>query len=115
MFVLTNLLRTTGYNLKRYYKNLLVHNICDFKVITKCLFSVDRKSCNELRAYLANIAEQCSAAGAAGAAGAEEAALPSVVLLDNLQHASALGDAFAGLLPPDNRNMPVIIGTHTFT
>ncbi|KPJ15544.1 Protein sickie [Papilio machaon] len=68
-------------------------------------FNVDRKSCNELRAYLANIAEQCSAAGA------EEAALPSVVLLDNLQHASALGDAFAGLLPPDNRNMPVIIGT----
>ncbi|XP_013166740.1 PREDICTED: protein sickie isoform X4 [Papilio xuthus] len=68
-------------------------------------FNVDRKSCNELRAYLGNIAEQCSAAGA------EEAALPSVVLLDNLQHASALGDAFAGLLPPDNRNMPVIIGT----
>ncbi|XP_013144271.1 PREDICTED: protein sickie-like, partial [Papilio polytes] len=29
-------------------------------------FNVDRKSCNELRAYLANIAEQCSAAGAAG-------------------------------------------------
>ncbi|KAJ0181099.1 hypothetical protein K1T71_003184 [Dendrolimus kikuchii] len=67
-------------------------------------FNVDRKSCNELRAYLANIAEQCGAAG-------EEAALPSVVVLDNLQHASALGDAFAGLLPPDNRNMPVIIGT----
>lgn len=70
--------------------------------------SVDRKSCNELRAYLANIAEQCSAA-----ASGEEAALPSVVVLDNLQHASGLGDAFAGLLPPDNRNMPVIIGTLT--
>ncbi|XP_026725908.1 protein sickie isoform X6 [Trichoplusia ni] len=69
-------------------------------------FNVDRKSCNELRAYLANIAEQCGAAAAG-----EEAALPSVVILDNLQHASALGDAFAGLLPPDNRNMPVIIGT----
>ncbi|XP_041974392.1 protein sickie isoform X3 [Aricia agestis] len=69
-------------------------------------FNVDRKSCNELRAYLANIAEQCGAAAAG-----EEAVLPSVVLLDNLQHASALGDAFAGLLPPDNRNMPVIIGT----
>ncbi|XP_053601520.1 protein sickie isoform X3 [Plodia interpunctella] len=69
-------------------------------------FNVDRKSCNELRAYLANIAEQCGAAAAG-----EEAALPSVVVLDNLQHASALGDAFAGLLPPDNRNMPVIIGT----
>ncbi|XP_026324178.1 protein sickie isoform X9 [Hyposmocoma kahamanoa] len=69
-------------------------------------FNVDRKTCNELRAYLANIAEQCSAAAAG-----EEAALPSVVVLDNLQHASALGDAFAGLLPPDNRNMPVIIGT----
>lgn len=66
---------------------------------------MDRKTCNELRAYLANIAEQCSAAAAG-----EEAALPSVVVLDNLQHASALGDAFAGLLPPDNRNMPVIIG-----
>lgn len=66
---------------------------------------MDRKSCNELRAYLANIAEQCGAAAAG-----EEAALPSVVVLDNLQHASALGDAFAGLLPPDNRNMPVIIG-----
>ncbi|XP_037300825.1 protein sickie isoform X3 [Manduca sexta] len=69
-------------------------------------FNVDRKSCNELRAYLANIAEQCGAAAAG-----EEAPLPSVVVLDNLQHASALGDAFAGLLPPDNRNMPVIIGT----
>ncbi|CAH0405880.1 unnamed protein product [Chilo suppressalis] len=69
-------------------------------------FNVDRKSCNELRAYLANIADQCSAAAAG-----EEAVLPSVVVLDNLQHASALGDAFAGLLPPDNRNMPVIIGT----
>ncbi|XP_052737276.1 protein sickie isoform X3 [Bicyclus anynana] len=68
-------------------------------------FNVDRKSCNELRAYLANIAEQCS-----GAAAGEEA-LPAVVVLDNLQHASALGDAFAGLLPPDTRNMPVIIGT----
>ncbi|CAG9575699.1 unnamed protein product [Danaus chrysippus] len=68
-------------------------------------FNVDRKSCNELRAYLGNIAEQCS-----GAAAGEEA-LPAVVVLDNLQHASALGDAFAGLLPPDNRNMPVIIGT----
>ncbi|KOB64451.1 Protein sickie, partial [Operophtera brumata] len=68
--------------------------------------NVDRKSCNELRAYLCNIAEQCG-----GAAAGEEAALPSVVVLDNLQHASALGDAFAGLLPPDNRNMPVIIGT----
>nr|XP_026484377.1 protein sickie isoform X2 [Vanessa tameamea] len=67
-------------------------------------FNVDRKSCNELRAYLANIAEQCG--GAAG-----EELLPAVVVLDNLQHASALGDAFAGLLPPDNRNMPVIIGT----
>ncbi|CAH2068471.1 unnamed protein product, partial [Iphiclides podalirius] len=69
-------------------------------------FNVDRKSCNELRAYLANIAEQCGAAAAG-----EEAVLPSVVVLDNLQHASALGDAFTGLLPPDNRNMPVIIGT----
>lgn len=68
---------------------------------------MDRKTCNELRAYLANIAEQCSAAAAG-----EEAALPSVVVLDNLQHASALGDAFAGLLPPDNRNMPVIIGKY---
>ncbi|CAH0722453.1 unnamed protein product, partial [Brenthis ino] len=66
-------------------------------------FNVDRKSCNELRAYLANIAEQCGGAG--------EELLPAVVVLDNLQHASALGDAFAGLLPPDNRNMPVIIGT----
>lgn len=64
--------------------------------------SVDRKSGNELRAYLSNIAEQCGAG--------EEAVLPSVVVLDNLQHASALGDAFAPLLPPDNRNMPVIIG-----
>ncbi|XP_063545988.1 protein sickie isoform X2 [Cydia strobilella] len=69
-------------------------------------FNVDRKSCIELRAYLANIAEQCGAAAAG-----EEAALPSVVVLDNLQHASGLGDAFAGLLPTDNRNMPVIIGT----
>lgn len=71
---------------------------------------MDRKSCNELRAYLANIAEQCGAA-----VGADEAALPSVVVLDNLQHASGLGDAFSGLLPPDNRNMPVIIGKGTLS
>ncbi|GBP57429.1 Protein sickie [Eumeta japonica] len=68
-------------------------------------FNVDRKSCTELRAYLANIAEQCGAAAAG-----EEAVLPSVVVLDNLQHASALGDAFVGL-PLDDKSMPVIIGT----
>lgn len=66
---------------------------------------MDRKSGNELRAYLTNIAEQCGAG--------EQAALPAVVLLDNLQHASALGDAFAPLLPPGNRSMPVIIGQYT--
>lgn len=67
-------------------------------------FNVDNKSSN-LQQYLGTIAEQATINGAA-----EE--LPLVIILDNLHHASALGDVFSCLLSagPAAR-LPCIIGT----
>lgn len=67
--------------------------------------SVDHKSSEELQHYLGHIAAQASMAN-----GASE--LPSVIILDNLHHASALGDVFQVLLSagPASR-LPCIIGT----
>lgn len=64
------------------------------------LFSVEHKSSKELRQYLSNMAEQCGG----------DAALPSVLILDNLHHASALADVFSGLLGARRTNLPCIIG-----
>jgi len=67
--------------------------------------SVDHKSSKDLRQYLGHIAEQAAIAN-----GASE--LPSVIILDNLHHASALGDVFSCLLSAGPANkLPCIIGT----
>ncbi|XP_037710432.1 protein sickie isoform X8 [Drosophila subpulchrella] len=68
-------------------------------------FNVDHKSSKDLRQYLGHIAEQAAIAN-----GASE--LPSVIILDNLHHASALGDVFSCLLSAGPANkLPCIIGT----
>ncbi|XP_065358123.1 protein sickie isoform X2 [Calliphora vicina] len=68
-------------------------------------FNVDHKSSKELRQYLGHIAEQAAIAN-----GASE--LPSVIILDNLHHASALGDVFSCLLSAGPAaKLPCIIGT----
>ncbi|XP_068151848.1 protein sickie isoform X1 [Drosophila tropicalis] len=67
-------------------------------------FNVDHKSSKDLRQYLGHIAEQAAIAN-----GASE--LPSVIILDNLHHASALGDVFSCLLSAGPANkLPCIIG-----
>ncbi|XP_055591717.1 protein sickie-like [Uranotaenia lowii] len=71
-------------------------------------FNVDHKSSKELQQYLGHIAEQASmASGVEGPA--EE--LPAVIILDNLHHASALGDVFSCLLSATAAKLPCIIGT----
>ncbi|XP_037959839.1 protein sickie isoform X3 [Teleopsis dalmanni] len=68
-------------------------------------FNVDHKSSKELRQYLGHIAEQAAIAN-----GASE--LPSVIILDNLHHASALGEVFSCLLSAGPAaKLPCIIGT----
>ncbi|XP_067621412.1 protein sickie isoform X6 [Eurosta solidaginis] len=68
-------------------------------------FNVDHKSSKELRQYLSHIAEQAAIAN-----GVSE--LPSVIILDNLHHASALGDVFSCLLSAGPAGkLPCIIGT----
>ncbi|RXN15593.1 neuron navigator 2-like protein [Labeo rohita] len=67
-------------------------------------FNVDHKSSKELRQYLANIVEQCSADG-------QETEAPLVLILDNLHHISSLGEIFNGLLNCKYQRCPYIIGT----
>ncbi|XP_067301313.1 neuron navigator 2 isoform X3 [Pseudorasbora parva] len=67
-------------------------------------FNVDHKSSKELRQYLANIVEQCSADG-------QETEAPLVLILDNLHHVSSLGEMFNGLLNCKYQRCPYIIGT----
>ncbi|XP_077084087.1 neuron navigator 2 isoform X4 [Siphateles boraxobius] len=67
-------------------------------------FNVDHKSSKELRQYLANIVDQCSADG-------PETEAPLVLLLDNLHHVSSLGEMFNGLLNCKYQRCPYIIGT----
>lgn len=66
------------------------------------LFSVDHKSSKDLQQYLGHIAEQASIA-------CDD--LPAVIILDNLHHASALGDVFSCLLSAEPSKLPCIIGT----
>uniref|UniRef100_A0A7M4FUB0 Neuron navigator 3 n=1 Tax=Crocodylus porosus TaxID=8502 RepID=A0A7M4FUB0_CROPO len=66
-------------------------------------FNVDHKSSKDLRQYLANLAEQCSADNS----GAD---LPVVIILDNLHHIGSLSDIFNALCPPFSLT-PYIIGT----
>lgn len=66
---------------------------------------MDHKSSKDLQEYLGHIAEQSSMAN-----GASD--LPSVIILDNLHHASALGDVFSCLLSAGPASkLPCIIGT----
>lgn len=66
---------------------------------------MDHKSSEELQHYLGHIAAQASMAN-----GVSE--LPSVIILDNLHHASALGDVFQVLLSAGPASkLPCIIGT----
>ncbi|XP_052458599.1 neuron navigator 2-like isoform X2 [Carassius gibelio] len=67
-------------------------------------FNVDHKSSKELRQYLANIVDQCSADG-------QETEAPLVLILDNLHHISSLGEIFNGLLNCKYQRCPYIIGT----
>ncbi|KAK7176847.1 hypothetical protein R3I93_000938 [Phoxinus phoxinus] len=67
-------------------------------------FNVDHKSSKELRQYLANIVDQCSAGG-------PETEAPLVLILDNLHHVSSLGEMFNGLLNCKYQRCPYIIGT----
>uniref|UniRef100_A0A1I8NF63 Uncharacterized protein n=1 Tax=Musca domestica TaxID=7370 RepID=A0A1I8NF63_MUSDO len=68
-------------------------------------FNVDHKSSKELRQYLGHVAEQAAIANRASE-------LPSVIILDNLHHASALGDVFSCLLSAGPAaKLPCIIGT----
>ncbi|XP_042583108.1 neuron navigator 2-like isoform X4 [Cyprinus carpio] len=67
-------------------------------------FNVDHKSSKELRQYLANIVEQCSAEG-------QDTEAPLVLILDNLHHISSLGEIFNGLLNCKYQRCPYIIGT----
>jgi neuron navigator 2 len=65
---------------------------------------VDHKSSKELQQYLSHIAEQASIHSSI-----EE--LPAVIILDNLHHASELGDVFSCLLSAGPAKLPCIIGT----
>uniref|UniRef100_A0A8C3HXD8 Neuron navigator 3 n=1 Tax=Chrysemys picta bellii TaxID=8478 RepID=A0A8C3HXD8_CHRPI len=67
-------------------------------------FNVDHKSSKDLRQYLANLAEQCSADNS----GAD---LPVVIILDNLHHIGSLSDIFNGFLNCKYNTCPYIIGT----
>lgn len=94
MFIFSNFLTSDNFS-----TNVLIKNSCF------CMSSVDHKSSKELRQYLGHIAEQASMTN-----GALE--LPSVIILDNLHHASALGDVFQVLLSAGPAaKLPCIIGT----
>ncbi|XP_074922870.1 neuron navigator 3 isoform X10 [Chelonoidis abingdonii] len=67
-------------------------------------FNVDHKSSKDLRQYLANLAEQCSADNS-------DADLPVVIILDNLHHIGSLSDIFNGFLNCKYNTCPYIIGT----
>uniref|UniRef100_A0AAY4ENI5 Calponin-homology (CH) domain-containing protein n=1 Tax=Denticeps clupeoides TaxID=299321 RepID=A0AAY4ENI5_9TELE len=68
-------------------------------------FNVNQKSSKELHQYLSNLADQCSSSQAMN--------LPVVLILDNLQHSSSLGEIFSGLL--NCKHHPYIIGTMNHT
>ncbi|XP_009461449.1 PREDICTED: neuron navigator 3 isoform X3 [Nipponia nippon] len=69
-------------------------------------FNVDHKSSKDLRQYLANLAEQCSADN-------NGADLPVVIILDNLHHISSLSDIFNGFLNCKYNKWWVLCANHT--
>ncbi|XP_072002886.1 neuron navigator 3 isoform X5 [Engystomops pustulosus] len=66
-------------------------------------FNVDHKSSKELRQYLANLADECSADN--------DTLTPLVIILDNLHHIGSLSDIFNGFLNCKYNKCPYIIGT----
>ncbi|XP_016415827.1 LOW QUALITY PROTEIN: neuron navigator 2-like [Sinocyclocheilus rhinocerous] len=94
-------------------KSYLAHRLAEHLVLREgrlpnesniVTFNVDHKSSKELRQYLANIVEQCSADG-------QDTEAPLVLILDNLHHISSLGEIFNGLLSCKYQRCPYIIGT----
>uniref|UniRef100_A0A671M3B6 Neuron navigator 2-like n=1 Tax=Sinocyclocheilus anshuiensis TaxID=1608454 RepID=A0A671M3B6_9TELE len=94
-------------------KSYLAHRLAEHLVLREgrlpnesniVTFNVDHKSSKELRQYLANIVEQCSADG-------QDTEAPLVLILDNLHHTSSLGEIFNGLLNCKYQRCPYIIGT----
>ncbi|RMC09906.1 hypothetical protein DUI87_12693 [Hirundo rustica rustica] len=69
-------------------------------------FNIDHKSSKDLRQYLANLAEQCSADN-------NGADLPAVIILDNLHHISSLSDIFNGFLNCKYNKWWVLCANHT--
>ncbi|XP_010560121.1 PREDICTED: neuron navigator 3 isoform X3 [Haliaeetus leucocephalus] len=69
-------------------------------------FNVDHKSSKDLRQYLANLAEQCSADN-------NGADLPVVIILDNLHHIGSLSDIFNGFLNCKYNKWWVLCANHT--
>ncbi|KAF4792427.1 Neuron navigator 3 [Turdus rufiventris] len=69
-------------------------------------FNIDHKSSKDLRQYLANLAEQCSADN-------NGADLPVVIILDNLHHISSLSDIFNGFLNCKYNKWWVLCANHT--
>ncbi|XP_067855383.1 neuron navigator 3 isoform X1 [Heptranchias perlo] len=67
-------------------------------------FNVDHKSSKELRQYLSNLADQCTAAD-------NGSDLPLVIILDNLHHVGSLSDIFNGFLNCRYHKCPYVIGT----
>eukprot|EP00062_Callorhinchus_milii_P010568 gi/632955603/ref/XP_007893545.1/ PREDICTED: neuron navigator 3 isoform X2 [Callorhinchus milii] len=67
-------------------------------------FNVDHKSSKELRQYLSNLADQCSAED-------NGSDLPLVIILDNLHHVGSLSDIFNGFLNCRYHKCPYVIGT----
>ncbi|XP_069084886.1 neuron navigator 3 isoform X1 [Pleurodeles waltl] len=94
-------------------KTYLANRLAEY-VINKCgkrkkedaitTFNVDHKSSKELRQYLANLADQCSADN-------NGTDLPTVIILDNLHHIGSLSDIFNGFLNCKYNRCPYIIGT----
>jgi len=66
-------------------------------------FTVDQQSSRELRQYLTNVVEQCACSSDDVISGSDSwCSAPRVVVIDNLHHVTALGDAFGRFLA-DNR------------
>ncbi|XP_078530377.1 neuron navigator 3 isoform X2 [Lissotriton helveticus] len=94
-------------------KTYLANRLAEY-VINKCgrrkkedaitTFNVDHKSSKELRQYLANLADQCSADN-------NGTDIPTVIILDNLHHIGSLSDVFNGFLNCKYNRCPYIIGT----
>ncbi|XP_034945344.1 protein sickie isoform X2 [Chelonus insularis] len=93
---------------KSYLAGKLAHALVDTDAESKdaaavATFNVDHKSSKELRQYLVHISERCDSNAA------DE--LPRVIILENLQHATSLGELFSGLLGTRHSSCPAIIGT----